>query len=203
MINYEADPIFWQRFLKGNGFYTASADGEFGPKSHAAAAAFEAQSLALAQQMGQLDLRTEGNIQSLQPRAQEKARQFMAATKSALGSESVVFKIISGTRTYAEQDALFAQGRTRFPGPVVTRARGGESNHNFGVAWDIGVFVNGQYVPESDLYKKAGKVGRDIGLEWGGDWHSLQDEPHFQAVPETELVLTRTRFEAGDAIIAA
>jgi peptidoglycan L-alanyl-D-glutamate endopeptidase CwlK len=202
MINYEADPVFWQRFLKGNGFYAGSPDGDFGPQSHAAAAAFEAQSLSLAQQMSPFDLRTEGNIQTLQPKAQVKAREFMKAVQDTLGSESVVFKIISGTRTYAEQNALYAQGRTRFPGPIVTRARGGQSNHNFGVAWDIGVFVGGQYVPESDLYKKAGKIGRDLGLEWGGDWKSLQDEPHFQAVPEKELAATRTRFEAGDAIFA-
>jgi peptidoglycan L-alanyl-D-glutamate endopeptidase CwlK len=44
----------------------------------------------------------------------------------------LVFKIISGTRTYGEQNELFAQGRMK-PGPIVTRARGGQSNHKFGV----------------------------------------------------------------------
>jgi peptidoglycan L-alanyl-D-glutamate endopeptidase CwlK len=125
----------------------------------------------------------------------------MKAVTDELGSDSTVFKIISGTRTYAEQDALFAQGRTKFPGPVVTKARGGQSNHNFGVAWDIGVFQAGKYIPESDLYKKAGEIGKNLGLEWGGDWKSIQDEPHFQAIPESLLAATRTRFEAGEAII--
>lgn len=202
MINYEADPVFWQRFLKGNRFYTGSVDGDFGSQSHAAAAAFEAQSIALAEETNRFDLRTEGNIQALQPKAQLKAREFMKALNDALGNQNVVFKIISGTRTYAEQNAIYAQGRTKFPGPIVTRARGGQSNHNFGVAWDIGLFIDGQYVPESDLYKKAGEIGRQLGLEWGGDWKSLQDEPHFQVLPEVKLVDTRILFENGDPIFA-
>ena len=36
MINYEADPKFWQRFLEGAGFYKGDLDGDFGPQSHAA-----------------------------------------------------------------------------------------------------------------------------------------------------------------------
>ena len=202
MINYEADPVFWQRFLEGNGFYRGAIDGDFGPNSHSAAAAFEAQSLAAAEQRSRFDLRTEGNIQTLQPSVQIKAREFLKTVNDRLGNENVVFKIISGTRTYAEQNALFAQGRTKFPGPIVTRARGGQSNHNFGVAWDIGLFVSGQYVPESDLYRKAGTIGKDLGLAWGGDWQSLQDEPHFHALPEQQLAATRIRFEAGEAIAA-
>lgn len=42
---------------------------------------------------------------------------------------------ISGTRSDAEQNALFAQGRTA-PGSIVTNARAGESDHNFGVGVD-------------------------------------------------------------------
>ena len=202
MINYEADPVFWQRFLEGNGFCRGAIDGDFGPKSHSAAAAFEAQSFAVAEERNRFDLRTEGNIQTLQPSVQIKAREFLKKVNDRLGNENVVFKIISGTRTYAEQNALFAQGRTKFPGPIVTRARGGQSNHNFEVAWDIGLFVSRQYVPESDLYRKAGTVGKDLGLEWGEDWPSLQDEPHFQALPEQQLAATRILFEAGEAIAA-
>ena len=122
MINYEADPVFWQRFLKGNRFYTGSVDGDFGSESHAAAAVFEAQSRALAEETNRFDLRTEGNIQKLQPKAQQKAREFMKALNDALGKPNVFFKIISGPRTYAEQNALYVQGRTKFPGPTVARS---------------------------------------------------------------------------------
>jgi peptidoglycan L-alanyl-D-glutamate endopeptidase CwlK len=92
-------------------------------------------------------------------------------------------KIISGLRTYAEQDALFAKGRTA-PGPKVTNAKGGESNHNFGIAFDVGVFDGKNYLPSSPAYDVVGAIGVEIGLEWGGHWTSLVDKPHFQLRPD-------------------
>jgi peptidoglycan LD-endopeptidase CwlK len=201
MIDYNTDPLFWQRFLKSSGLYQGELDGDFGPKSHAAADQFEAQSLQIAKEMGIFDIRTETNIQSLQTKAQRRARQFLTAVTEQLAGDGLVFKIISGTRTYDEQNALFAQGRTK-PGGVVTRARGGQSNHNFGVAWDIGIFKNSEYIPESKLYQKAGAIGKEQGLEWGGDWQSIQDEPHFQAIAETKLAEVRSSFEVGKSFIA-
>ena len=201
MINYESDSEFWQRFLESAGFYQGKLDGDFGQQSHAAADQFEAQSLEIAKELGIFDIRTEANIQTLQPKAQRKARQFLTEIAAQLSTDGLIFKIISGTRTYDEQNNLFALGRTR-PGPVVTRARGGQSNHNFGVAWDIGVFQNGVYIPESDLYKRAGAIGKTQGLEWGGDWESIQDEPHFQAITEADLAEVRSSFEAGKSFIA-
>jgi peptidoglycan LD-endopeptidase CwlK len=201
MINYDADPLFWQRFLKSAGFYQGSLDGDFGLQSFSAAHEFEAESLAIAKTLDIFDIRTEGNIQTLQPEAQRKARQFLSEVSSKLGVGGLVFKIISGTRTYGEQNDLFAQGRTR-PGPIVTNARGGQSNHNFGVAWDIGIFKNGQYIPESQLYQSAGVIGKGQGLEWGGDWQTIQDQPHFQAIAEEKLASIRGAFENGQSFIA-
>ena len=114
-------------------------------------------------------------IATLTPRAQAWAHALMRALDDA----GIPARIISGTRTYAEQDALYAKGRTA-PGQRVTNARGGQSNHNFGLAWDIGIFSGDTYLPESPLYARAGAVGRAIGLEWGGDWTSIIDMPHFQ-----------------------
>ena len=94
----------------------------------------------------------------------------------------ITINIISGTRTYAEQDALYAQGRTK-AGNIVTNARGGYSNHNFGIAFDIGVFSGNRYLPESPLYKAVGALGMELGLEWGGNWTSIVDQPHFQLRP--------------------
>ena len=201
MINYNTDPLFWQRFLKSAGFYQGALDGDFGQQSHAAADKFEAQSLEIAKKLGIFDIRSEASIQSLQPKAQRRARQFLTEVSAKLGVDGLVFKIISGTRTYEEQNDLFAHGRTK-PGPIVSRARGGQSNHNFGVAWDIGIFRNGEYIPESNLYQKAGAIGKAQGLEWGGDWKSIQDEPHFQAIAEAQLADTRSSFEAGISFIA-
>jgi peptidoglycan LD-endopeptidase CwlK len=78
-----------------------------------------------------------------------------------------------GFRTYAEQDALFAQGRTT-PGHIVTNARGGESAHNFGLAVD---FFAGDWDPQS--YERLGSMVALRGLVWGGSWKK-PDRPHVQ-----------------------
>lgn len=126
-----------------------------------------------------VDARSEKVIATLQPEVRPYAR---ALVKKA-ASIGVTIKVISGLRTYAEQNALYAQGRTK-PGSIVTNARGGYSNHNFGIAFDIGVFDGSKYIPESSRYKAVGALGVELGLEWGGNWKTIKDEPHFQLRPK-------------------
>ena len=76
------------------------------------------------QALSKVDHRSEKNIATLLPEVQSMARTLVQ--KAA--SNGIHIKIISGLRTYAEQDALYARGRTA-PGPKVTNARGGYSNH--------------------------------------------------------------------------
>jgi peptidoglycan L-alanyl-D-glutamate endopeptidase CwlK len=196
MIDFKADPKFWQRFLKCSGFYTDKIDGDFGPNSMQAAHEFEQASVALANELGSFDGRSEANIQTLLPAAQRKAREFMKAVQGV----SATVKIISGTRTFAEQDRLYRQGRD-LPGPKVTNAHGGQSNHNFGVAWDIGIFQAGQYLGESPLYAQVSRIGKGLGLEWGGDWARFRDEPHFQVVREDDLTEIAAKFQEGTAFV--
>ena len=125
-----------------------------------------------------VDPRSEKVISTLLPEVQPMARALVQ--KAALGG--IRLKIISGFRTYAEQDALYAQGRTA-AGDVVTNARAGYSNHNFGIAFDVGVFEGNTYLGESPKYKAVGVIGKDLGLEWGGNWKTLVDQPHFQLRP--------------------
>lgn len=125
-----------------------------------------------------VDSRSEKVISTLLPNVQPIARALVQ--KAALSG--IKIKIISGLRTYAEQDALYAQGRTQ-SGDVVTKAKGGYSNHNFGIAFDIGVFEGSQYLQESPKYKAVGVLGVELGLEWGGNWTTIVDQPHFQLRP--------------------
>lgn len=111
--------------------------------------------------------------------------------------------ITQGLRTIAEQNALYAQGRTK-PGKVVTNAKGGYSFHNFGLAvdfaivdstgktvyWDTNADTNKD--GQKDWYQ-VGKIGKDQGLEWGGDWTSFKDIPHFQYT----FGLTTAQLRAG------
>lgn len=113
-------------------------------------------------------------ISKLKPRVQRMARDFVAKMKLA-GYELL---ITSGLRTYEEQDKLYAQGRTT-PGAIVTNAKGGQSFHNFGVALDCVPIINGKPNWNSP-YTLTSKIGKECGFEWGGDFTSIVDKPHFQ-----------------------
>lgn len=149
--------------------------------------------------IGKVDERSEKVIAGLHPQVAPYARALISRG-TALGIES---KIISGLRTYAEQDELFAQGRTKL-GRRVTNAKGGESNHNFGIAFDLGVFEGKAYVSDSSAYDVLGAIGVELGLEWGGHWQGFVDKPHFQLRPtwadnlsERELLAELRKRKAG------
>ncbi|UCV05682.1 M15 family metallopeptidase [Dechloromonas denitrificans] len=152
-----------------------------------------------------VDSRSEKVIATLLPQVQPIARALVQKASLA----GVTIKIISGLRTYAEQDALYDQGRTT-PGSVVTNARGGYSNHNFGIAFDVGVFEGAKYLPDSPKYKAVGALGVDLGLDWGGNWKTIVDQPHFQLRPTWAADITekqmlaelRSRLGDGRAVYA-
>lgn len=84
-------------------------------------------------------------------------------------------------RTIEEQNKLYAKGRTE-PGSIVTKAKGGYSMHNYGVAFDCAPLSNNGGIDwgNTELFKEVGKIGESVGLEWGGSWTDLIDYPHFQ-----------------------
>lgn len=125
-----------------------------------------------------VDPRSEKAIATLHERMKPKARDLVRRA----AAEGIEIRITSGTRTYDEQDELYAQGRTK-PGKIVTKARAGQSNHNFGIAIDVTIFKDGQPVWESPRYKRVGEIGEAIGFEWGGRWATIKDEPHFELRP--------------------
>ena len=91
----------------------------------------------------------------------------------------ITLKVTDGYRTYAEQDALYAKGRTA-EGAIVTNAKGGKSNHNFGLAIDVVPMDDGKINYNTKLYPIIGLIGESRGLEWGGRWKKPVDKPHFQ-----------------------
>ncbi|MEP6466805.1 MAG: M15 family metallopeptidase [Parafilimonas sp.] len=193
------DVLFYQRFLKANGFYNDTLDGDWGKNTNKGDEEFVAASTAIADEMAKFDSRSESNIITLIPKAQKEARKFLQLCKNA-GKD---VRIISGTRTYAEQNAIYAQGRS-IPGNIVTHAKGGESNHNFGIAWDIGIFNNGSYsLNDAEYIALAKLIMPQINtLEWGGDWHSLKDNPHYQLKALNDNVaVIRGLFEDGKVYV--
>lgn len=133
------------------------------------------------------DSRSEKSIATLIPAVKPYAYALIERAKN----RGISIKIISGLRTYAEQDALYAQGRT-LPGAIVTNAKGGYSNHNFAIAFDVGVFNGTKYLTDSPAYHAVGLLGVELGLEWGGNWSSFTDAAHFQLRPGWALQMTQS-----------
>ena len=57
---------------------------------------------------------------------------------------------------------------------------GGDSYHNWGLAFDAAPYENGQISNDTKKYAKMGQLGQQVGLEWGGTFKSIVDLPHFQ-----------------------
>lgn len=115
-------------------------------------------------------------LELLKPKVRELAEKLINECKRQ-GHQITITQTL---RTIEEQDALYAQGRTK-PGNIVTKAKGGYSLHNFGVAFDICPIVNGKAAwSDTTLFRKIGEIGVKFGLEWGGTWTSFPDLPHFQ-----------------------
>lgn len=119
--------------------------------------------------------------QGLNPSLLAKVDRVLAAM-AALGFP---MKIVQGLRTVEEQQALFAQGRTK-PGKTVTNCDGvrNKSNHQasddgLGHAVDCAFVKDGTVLWEGpwDAYGAAAKA---VGLVWGGSWKGLIDRPHLE-----------------------
>jgi peptidoglycan L-alanyl-D-glutamate endopeptidase CwlK len=194
------DVLFYQRFLTVAGFYKGLLDGQWGPITNTADAEFTQQSKLIAQQYGTFDAASESNVITLLPQAQIEARKFLKIAKD----NNQDIRVLSGTRTYDEQNSLYQHGRNGDPRPIITNARGGQSNHNFGIAWDIGVFANGNYVDSDSPYKSFAVIVLPLmnTIEWGGNWISFKDYPHYQLKPvsESETVI-RGLFEEGKVYV--
>lgn len=85
--------------------------------------------------------------------------------------------VYCGYRSFKEQNDLYAQGRTK-AGNVITNAKGGYSQHNFGIAIDFCKNTKAGAFSDSVWYNKVAKIAKSVGLGWGGDWKSFKDMPH-------------------------
>ncbi len=201
----ESDILYIQRTCSCCGIYDGPQDGKWNAAIDAAEGVLASESTKIQHDIGTFDPRSERAIKSLMLPTQRSARLFM---KVAAQLDETV-RIISGTRTYAEQDALYAIGRTiqknRKP---VTNAKGGRSNHNFGMAWDVGIFdASGRYMTgtltgDDAAYRKLSVMINAAlpDIEWGGNWKTFPDLPHYQFTGKRTITELRALFEAGEII---
>lgn len=118
-------------------------------------------------------------IQLLHPKLRDEALK--AYNEAVKITPSGVHPFITQTlRTFEEQAALYAQGRTK-PGSIVTNATPGSSYHQYGLAIDFCLIINDKTSWEVDAnWKKVAEVFKKYGWEWGGDWKSFKDYPHVE-----------------------
>lgn len=84
-------------------------------------------------------------------------------------------------RSFQKQNIMYAQGRT-ISGAIVTNARGGESFHNYGMALDFVMLINGHssYAVDENFMIVV-NCFKKRGFTWGGDFPGkFTDHPHLQ-----------------------
>ena len=124
----------------------------------------------------------------------------MARLIELAAEDGLQLRVTQGVRTFAQQDALYAKGRTT-KGPKVTNARGGYSKHNYGLAADVCVLdpKTGKVTWEGKYYDGLGKYAKAVGLTWGGSWSRFPDRPHFElkGLPPTRTLLATYKAAGG------
>ena len=127
-------------------------------------------------------------IELLHPKLRDEAKEIYKEICEALSGRAIC-RFAYTLRTFAEQDALFAQK------PKVTNAKGGQSYHNYGLAIDIvllkdkdgnGTFETASWETNVDFdgdgvsdWMEVVKIFKMFGWEAGIDW-KFRDAPHFQ-----------------------
>jgi peptidoglycan L-alanyl-D-glutamate endopeptidase CwlK len=121
-------------------------------------------------------------LASVHPILRDRATSMM----KSMVYEDLYFAPFQGLRTFVQQAEDYAKGRTT-PGKIVTKARAGESLHNYGLAIDWAEDAD----PSNDKgiqwswkktadYMKLGSYAKAVGLEWGGLWKAFVDIPHVE-----------------------
>lgn len=135
-----------------------------------------------------LDAATEKKIDLLHPIIRVEAGLIFRDCYTSLQGNAKP-RFTQTLRTFAEQDALYAQGRTK-PGQRVTNAKGGQSIHNYGLAIDFTLIIDNKEMSwdvkrdwdqdrQSD-WMEVVAIFKKYGWKWGGDWVSFKDMPHFE-----------------------
>lgn len=163
-----------------------------------------------------MDALTLNRISLLHPKVREEVKNAYLYVNNRLLGKGVRLRFSHTLRTNQEQDELYAVGRTK-KGSVVTSARGGQSIHNYGLAFDIVLLIDtdgtGSFNTASwDRLKDFDNDGvtewmevvnyfKSIGWTWGGDWKNFKDYPHFQKTFGHTWRSLKAKQDAGDVFI--
>jgi len=167
-----------------------------------------------------MDKITLERIQRLHPKIRQEVNDaYLYANNNLLG-KGLRLRFAYTLRSFAEQDNLYALGRTKLFDNnsnrlgIVTNARGGESVHNYGLAFDIvllldssndGTFKTASWNIKRDDdhdqkpdWKEIADYFKKLGWKWGGDWKSFPDYPHFEKTFGHTWKSLSEKYKAGD-----
>ena len=117
----------------------------------------------------QLSKRSKDRLSGVHP-------DLVRVVERAIQISDIDFTVLEGVRSMARQTQLVASGASQTM----------RSRHITGHAVDLGAYVGGQVRWDWPLYHKLAatvkKAAAEVGvpIEWGGDWKSFPDGPHFQ-----------------------
>lgn len=111
-------------------------------------------------------------------------REKIEAIQEVMTDEGFDLRPVEGYRSPERQTALLASASG------VTSVGAWSSCHNYGLAMDAAVYVDGK--PSWDLsdphviagYQRFGELAEILGLNWGGRWTSPKDYPHVEMKAE-------------------
>lgn len=129
--------------------------------------------------------RTAKAIATLHPAIREKVTQGVIISDKKLAGRAKMI-IVQALRTFPEQAALYAQGRTK-PGNRVTKAPAGYSYHNYGLAFDYCLQIDGKDISwdtakdwdgdQISDWMEVATIFSGLGFKWG---KAFNDLPHFE-----------------------
>lgn len=138
-------------------------------------------------------------VQLLHPLLRDEAIAILEECNKALTGKAKV-RVTQTRRTFGEQHDLFQLGRTvvnpdgkskqRPLGYKVTNAKAGDSIHNYALALDFCLIIDGKEASWNDVidwdndgisdWLEVVQIFKRHGWAWGGDWSSFIDKPHFE-----------------------
>lgn len=126
-------------------------------------------------------------IKTFHPILRERLKEWYLEANNKLLPKGYRLRITHVYRSIQEQNDLYAQGRTK-KGSVVTNAKGGQSIHNYGLAFDFvilrdldnnGTFETADFTV-NEYWKKIANYFKSKGFTWGGDFKTFKDAPHLE-----------------------
>lgn len=135
-----------------------------------------------------MDIITKQRIAKLHPLVRKEVTEIIKQCDEALKGRAKI-RITQGLRSFEEQELLYAKGRLTKE-PKVSNAKAGQSIHNYGLAVDICLIIDGKEASFdtkkdwdgdkiADWYECV-KIFAKNGWDWGGNWIKFKDLPHFE-----------------------